>query len=137
METMKTSIENLINSGVITAETMINYLLREKNLDYDFIETVYRLKPDWNVNRSVFFDLPFYSELDIKLGGLYIEQSSVTPLFIALLRRDKTLEYLLLYLGADSNDVVWVLGEEGYLSRGLERTRSLLSEMKSSAQAVK
>ena len=135
METMKTSIEKLINSGVITSNTMFRYLLREQNLDYDFIETVYRLKPDWMVycNNS-WFD--YSNELHNKLARLYIEDTSATPLFIALLKEDKTLENLLLNLGADVNDVVWVL-REGFFVYGLERTRSLLSEMKSPAHAVK
>ena len=148
METMKTSIEKLIKSGVITSGTMLNYLLWQNNLDYDFIETVYRLKPKWMSYGSTYGMAPHIA-LQFPLGGRYVDIDSVTPLYVALLREDKTLEYLLLHLGAEVHRVVSVHGvvdgvsfsfygeEEDSDPIDLETARSLFSEMRASARAVK
>ena len=138
METMKTFTEKLVNSGVITSGTMLNYLLWQDNLDYDFIETVYRLKPKWlsREGGGYYVENPILHD---KLGGRYAEIDSVTPLYVALLREDKTLECLLLHLGADVQDVFMrVYFGDTFVRRGLEEARSFISAIRgASACAVK
>ena len=106
METMKTSIENLINSGVITAETMVDYMLREKKLDYELVEKVYTVKRQWlycygYVQWGATAEQKLYPVTE--LLGCY--NVMVYPLFVALIKCDERLERLLLDLGACEHTV--------------------------------
>ena len=108
---MKSSIEKLINSGVITSETMFRYLLREQNLDYDFIETVYRLKPD-GLECKYSNVMPYVTKWygpSVQGNGKCQFLQWITPLGLAVIKGDKELEYLLVRLGADTSCVAGFL----------------------------